>query len=389
MRRNDLHIGHYVSGAGHLTVIGWLLLGNIFTSEPPPFEMTEVSVISSTDFDALVAGQQSPDTATEVAQPAAPEVTPDQPEVPAEPDTQIEQPAPVQADPPADDAPPDVTELALPPQTEVTDTPPVLDEPVGDQAVLVPEIAPQAAPRPVERVAPEPVAQPEPEATPDPVEQEAVTQDETGDTPQETQEATAPEEATTEIVTEATKAPAASPRPPGRRPAAPPVQAAEAPQTAPEPTPQPAAEAPQADPAVNNDDIMAALEAAQDATEGAQADTPAPAAAPSGPPLSAGEKESLRVAVSNCWNVGSLSSEALRTTVVVAVNMAQDGTPIIGSIQMIGSEGGSSAAAKQAFEAARRAIILCGSKGYQLPAEKYSQWQEIEMTFNPEKMRVK
>lgn len=87
--------------------------------------------------------------------------------------------------------------------------------------------------------------------------------------------------------------------------------------------------------------------------------------------------------------MGSLSSEALRTTVVVTVNMAQDATPIISSIQMAGSEGGSPAAAKQAFEAARRAIILCGSKGYQLPAEKYSQWQEIEMTFNPERMRVK
>ncbi len=384
MHRNDLHIGHYISGAGHLTVIGWLLLGNVFTSEPPPFEMTEVSVISSTDFDALVAGQQAPDTATEVAQPAAPEVTPDQPEVAAEPDTQVEQPAPAQADPPADDTPPDVVELALPPQTDVADTPPVLDEPVGDQAVLVPEVAPEAAPRPVERVAPEPVAQPEPEATPDPVEQESVAPDETGDAPQETQEATAPEEATTEIVTEATKAPAASPRPPGRRPAAPVV--AETPVETPTETPRVAetpapTRTPDAD--VDADAIAAAVAAAQAATE-----TPAKPA-PSGPPLTSGEKENLRVAVSNCWNVGSLSSEALRTTVVVAVNMAQDGTPIIGSIQMIGSEGGSSAAAKQAFEAARRAIILCGSKGYQLPAEKYSQWQEIEMTFNPERMRVK
>ncbi|WP_152465587.1 energy transducer TonB [Sulfitobacter sp. THAF37] len=384
MRRSDLHIGHYVSGAGHLTVIGWLLLGNFFTSEPPPFEMTEVSVISGSDFDALIAAQQPPDTATEVAQPDAPEVTPDAPEVVAEPDAEVEQPAPEQAEPPADDTPPEVAEQSLPPQADVTDTPPTLDEPVGDQAVLVPEVAPEAAPRPVERVAPEPVAQPEPEATPDPVEQEAVAPDETGDAPQETQEATAPEEATTEIVTEATKAPAASPRPPGRRPSAP--QVAQTPVETPTETPRVAetpapTETPDTD--VDADAIAAAVAAAQEATE-----APAPPA-PSGPPLTAGEKENLRVAVSNCWNVGSLSSEALRTTVVVTVNMAQDATPIISSIQMAGSEGGSPAAAKQAFEAARRAIILCGSKGYQLPAEKYSQWQEIEMTFNPERMRVK
>lgn len=358
-------------------MVGWLLLGNIFTSEPPPFEMTEVSVISGSEFDALIAAQQSPDTATDVAQPAAPDVTPDAPQVVAEPDAQIEQPAPIQADPPAEDTPPEVTEQSLPPQAEVSDTPPEMEEPIGDQAVLVPEVAPEAAPRPVERVAPEPVAQPEPEATPDPVEQEAVTPDETGDAPQETQEATAPEEATSEIVTEATKAPAASRRPPGRRPSAP------APRVTEVPAETPAETGSQPEDDVDAAAIAAAVAAAQEAAE-----EPA-AAAPSGPPLSAGEKENLRVAVSNCWNVGSLSSEALSTTVVVAVNMAQDGTPIIASIQMIGSEGGSSAAAKQAFEAARRAIILCGSEGYQLPAEKYSQWQEIEMTFNPEKMRVK
>ena len=128
------------------------------------------------------------------------------------------------------------------------------------------------------------------------------------------------------------------------------------------------------------------MAAAQSAVE----DAPAPAAAePSGPPLSAGEKESLRVAVSSCWNVGSLSTEALRTTVVVSVAMNQDGTPITGSITLESSSGGSDGAARQAFEAARRAIIRCGASGYALPAEKYGQWRDIEMTFNPERMRIK
>jgi hypothetical protein len=110
---------------------------------------------------------------------------------------------------------------------------------------------------------------------------------------------------------------------------------------------------------------------------------------PSGPPLTAGEKESLRVAVSNCWNVGALSTDALRTTVVVGVNMTQDGKPVMASIRMLSASGGSDAAARQAFEAARRAIIRCGADGYDLPQDKFSQWQEIEMTFNPERMRVK
>ncbi len=128
--------------------------------------------------------------------------------------------------------------------------------------------------------------------------------------------------------------------------------------------------------AVKNDDVLAALTAAQETV-----------AAPSGPPLSSGEKEALRVAVSQCWNIGSLSSEALETTVVMAVRMNKNGTPMNDSIRMISSSGGSDAAARRVFDSARRAIILCGSRGFNLPQEKFSQWQNIEMTFDPRKMR--
>ena len=100
-----------------------------------------------------------------------------------------------------------------------------------------------------------------------------------------------------------------------------------------------------------------------------------------------GEKDALRVAVQQCWNVGSLSTDALQTTVIVQVSMSQDGRPDTGSIRMVGFEGGSEAAAQQAYEAARRAIIRCGANGFALPVEKYDQWRDIEMVFNPERMR--
>jgi len=90
-----------------------------------------------------------------------------------------------------------------------------------------------------------------------------------------------------------------------------------------------------------------------------------------------------------CWNVGSLSSEALGTTVVVTVSMSEDGRPDVASIRMTGYSGGSADAADRAFSAARRAIIRCGANGYDLPFEKYEQWRNIEMTFNPERMRIK
>ena len=365
--------GYYISGAGHLGLIGWLLFGGVFRPDPPPFETQEVSIISGAEFDAILAAQRAPDQATDVAQPTAPEITPDAPEVAAAPDEMIEQPQPVQTEtPPPDPAPEEVQETP-PAEAEVTDAAPITPEPPSEVAVLAPEVAPTPVPREAPRVAPEPVAQPDPEATPDPVEQEAVTPDAEGETStQEPQEATAPGEATTEIVTEATEAPRAapnqSPRPPSRRPEAPVPQVAET-------------------PSENANDTDAAAIAA--AVAAAQSSAPDAPSAPSGPPLSAGEKESLRVAVSSCWNVGSLSSDALQTTVIVTVSMNQDGTPIVGTIQLASSSGGSDAAARQAFEAARRAIIRCGAKGYQLPADKFGQWQNIEMTFNPERMRVK
>jgi len=90
-----------------------------------------------------------------------------------------------------------------------------------------------------------------------------------------------------------------------------------------------------------------------------------------------------------CWNVGALSSDALQVTVTVAVTVAQSGVPDAGSVRMIGFQGGTEAGALQAYEAARRAILRCGAKGFQLPQEKYDQWREIEMEFNPSKMRIK
>tara|TARA_R110002126_G_scaffold95980_1_gene224972 strand:- start:124 stop:387 length:264 start_codon:yes stop_codon:yes gene_type:complete len=87
--------------------------------------------------------------------------------------------------------------------------------------------------------------------------------------------------------------------------------------------------------------------------------------------------------------VGSLSTDALRVTVMVGVTMKQDATPDAGTIRLLEASGGNDAATQQAFEAARRALIRCGADGFALPAEKYAQWRDIEIVFNPEKMRIK
>ncbi|MEO0633628.1 MAG: energy transducer TonB [Pseudomonadota bacterium] len=362
-----MNTGQIISGAAHAGLIGWLIVGGAFRSEPLPFEVTEVSVISSDAFEALLNSGAQPVAPTEVALPDEPEVQPDPVEPPVpEPEVDLSQPEPV--------TPPDPDPVPEPPtpqpEPEVAEEVPALVTP-PTPPVTAPDVAPTPVPRPSDRIAPEVVEAPDPEATPDVVEREAVEADEgaVADTPVEEQEATAPEEAADQIVTEAEEpagAPIASMRPPARRPTPPAPQETAQPATQPEDT----------------------TDAVEDALRSALAGDDQPAV-PQGPPLSAGEKDALRVAVSACWNVGSLSSEALRTTVTVAVDMEQSGKPIVASIRLIGSEGGSDSAARQAYEAARRAIIRCARDGYRLPTDKYGQWQEIEMTFNPERMRIK
>ena len=355
-----------------MLALGYLFVGNIFQSEPLPMTVQEVSVISSAQFAAMQAAQVAPSVETEVALPqveAPDEValeTPEQVDTPeVEPTPELQQPEP------EPEAEPEVIDRS--PLPDAAPEPEVPQPPAEDVAVLAP---PDETPVPqqADRIAPDPVEQPDPEAAPDDVPQEEVVEDSSGQVEQETQEATAPEETTTEIVTEADEpassatAPTRSIRPPSNRPSRPvrTAQPAAEPEANPEPAPSEDATA---------DAIAQAVAQAQE--------TPS-AAAPSGPPLTGSELEGLRVSVGRCWNVGTLSTEATETVVTAFVRMNRDGTPDNGSIRMLSYDGGSEAAAKRVFDTARRAIIRCGARGFPLPVEKYGQWREIEMTFNPE-----
>jgi len=359
-------IGFYVSGAGHVGLIGWALFGGLFTSTPIAFEVTEVTTISDAEYQALFAPQDSPDVASDIVTPDAPEVPDALPDVAATPDTPPDVTQPEVADAAEPDSTPNIPEPL--PEAEVSDAPPVLEPPSEDVAVLLPEPDVRPQPRPAPRVAPEPVAPPEPDVRIDDVQQDEVSSQDNADVQQEEQEATSPEETTTEIVTEAEEAAQAAPSRSVR------------PQTRPQRT---AASEPEADSTPSDDAVNAAL--AEALGSGGTDTTPEP----TGPPLTGGEKDALRIAVQRCWNVGSLSSDALQTTVVLAVDMNENGTPVTGSIRMIESSGGSGAGVQQAFEAGRRAIIRCGAGGFDLPVEKYDRWRTIEMVFDPEKMRIK
>ena len=70
-----MNTGTITSGAGHAGVMLWLLIAGFFGSPPdaPEAAVTEVSLVSSSQFDAMVAAAPSPPQ-TEAAQPEAPAV---------------------------------------------------------------------------------------------------------------------------------------------------------------------------------------------------------------------------------------------------------------------------------------------------------------------------
>lgn len=363
-----MHVGHYISGAGHVGLVVWAMVGGMFTSEPYPFEVTEVSVISAAEFEALTAAQRPPVADAALPRLESPDPESAAPDIASTPDTAASQPTP----PVAEAVEPDpVPEAPAPPvEAEVEDAPPQLQPPAEDVAILLRE--PVETPRPAPRVAPEPVAQPEPDVEIDEQRQDETSPDPSAETRDETREETAPEAATTEIVTEAEDRPAAPVR--SLRPRARPERVAAA-----APAPQPEADSNDTAPDPSGG-VNAALAAALAGSE-----TPAQ---PSGPPLSRAEKDGLRVAVQRCWVV-DVGSQSANVTVTVALSMDRSGKVVSGSLRMLGASGGDERAINVAFQAARRALLRCQKGGYELPPDKYEQWRDIEMTFNPERMRIK
>ena len=108
-----------------------------------------------------------------------------------------------------------------------------------------------------------------------------------------------------------------------------------------------------------------------------------------GPPMTELEIEGLSSAINKCLNTATLSTDALNTTVEVQFEMSEDAKPDYKSIKMTGFSGGSEAAAQIAFQVARKAIVLCGQKGYGLDPAKYGQWAVLNVAFDQNGMRLR
>ena len=372
--------GTYISGVGHVGLVVWLIAGWGFQSDPLPFEVTEVSVVSGDEYAALVAASapdQDEDAPDAPEAPVAP-IAEDVPEpLTAEEDVaEVEPPAPVE--PPAAETPPPEAPEPPAPVADVTDTapaeplPPV--EPTPEILAPITEEPPQQEEAP--RIAPEPVEAPAPETQIADVVQEATEPDVPAEdiVPDEPVEEAAPEEAATEIVTEAETPSGAvevSMRPQVRPNRPTPVE---------EPADEPAEPTTAEALAESDADVEAAVAAAL-AAVGPISDVL------EGPPLTGSESEGFRVAVNDCWNVDP-GSVASRVIVEVGFSLDQSGR-VTGEVRLVGSDGDGSAT-QTAYQAARRAILRCqGQNGYDLPIEKYSHWKDVIITFDPSGMRLR
>ena len=371
--------GSYISLTLHTGLVGWLLFGGDFDPKPLEVPVTEVSVVSAEMFDILVNNTPpSIDTSLEKAT--------------TQPDIEQSEPP---IDPVMDIAPekttqglsPNVQNDILPESVpdkpvrmeEVVIIPPVdLAEPdVEHPKLLETSLAPK--PRPALRVAPVAVAPPAPDIdigviTIDAAAPQAVL----AEVAQE-QTAKAPEATSPEIVTEAENpseaikisklAPPRSVRPQKR------------------PLPRPLVETPEEQTTSVAAPIDPLAVALAEALSGA--DVVPEAEGNVTEALAPQVIRGMQLAISPCWNLGASSSAALFTTVVVGMELSIEGKPLANSIYLVGYEGGDSESAQRAFESAQRAIKECGAQGFELPADQYSAWQNVEITFNPEKMRVR
>ncbi len=362
-----MNAGTYISGLGHGAVILWALLGGIFlrADDPLPVQATAVSLISSAEFAALILPDQAPDVAVEAPSIFDPATEDDAPEVTASSELAPDVPQPADVQRPVPVTVPPEPQLDPASVAEVVDDTPELLTPAIDGASAPVAAEPDEIPKPAPAPRVAPVSAPEPAPDSEIAEQVTpeVAPDQTADTLTEIKPPGAPEEAASEIVTEAETPAGAAPTASLRPRARPPRPAA----TEAKPQSDPTAEA-----------VAAAV---------ANPSRPA-SAVPTGPPLSSAEKDSLRIAVRQCWVV-DVGSMAANITVTVGFSLDKSGKVVPGSLDMLGFEGGEGRPVETAFEAARRAILRCQRGGYNLPSEKYSHWQDIEITFNPENMRIK
>lgn len=395
-----MRTGTIISAAGHGLVIAVAVWGLPWLKprDRDPIPVAEVSFVTEAEFEAAMAAASSdadrPDRAPQVVLPAETAEAPEPPEI-AEAATPELEPDVAPEDPAQDVATlvPEFnpeTPLATP-APDLSSVPAETATPSRPAAVVAPRS------RPAVRIEPSPTpTPPEPSAPAETFRQAAAP----------TPEAAEPvPEALSEAPPEAAPEPVAQPTAPeplavSRRPMPRQLNVAAPASTA----VSTAADAPADSEAAR---VMAALRAevareterrreeertraagATPATEPARSTPPTPAGgetASPGPPITSAERDGLKFAIQRCWNVPAGLREAEELKIVIAAELTAEGDLVGSSVRMIEPANAPDSRYQVAYDAARRALIRC-SPYTDLPREKFEQWRNIEVVFNPEGM---
>lgn len=324
-----MRVGLAVSVVSHLLLLVWGLV-TLRSADPLeagiealPIELVEIAEVSDINKgrkDAEAKPEPSPNDPTETA-------------------LDVPEPAPKPAPKPKPEPPPPTPPPPPPPAAE---TPPV--DPTETAATPPPPAAAEPAPAPepdplkeLASVEPQPAPAEEPKPTP------------------------AAEEPKT------TSTPPPLPRPRPDRPA---------------PKPTVPATTPETKENFDADRIAALLDKSKPEAAAAPSDAPASLGVASGgdaPALTLNELDALRAQIQQCWVIPIGWTDPRQVSVVIRFALNQDGT-VNGSPSVI--EFPASQYGQVAADNAIRAILRCGP--YQLPPEKYDQWSEVQIRFEPQ-----
>ena len=374
-----MHVGHYISGAAHLSFLLWLVLGDVFTSKPDEISITTISIISTQQFEKEfvtdtipqvsdeieVLNQLEPDlaasnpTVSEIDE-QVPAISPKIPDIPKLQQDNIELPEQIQSV---------IPELSNEPDQ------PGLNQDDPSPAPL-PETTETQSPVIADRVASVPVIPQNEEAFND----DAIDSLSQVPSDQENSDFKIEEQnqstlgATTEIITEPKKKPSGAPKKSLRPKGRPQIQTGNETKDTP------------------SEDLVDAVSSALSNIENEQENSESLDTIFNTSLNSAATIESIGNAllkqIEPCWNV-DVGNQNAYVKVTVAFSLDKNGKIERNEITLVASEGGEGSAARSAFTNAKKTIFKCQKKwdGFNLQDFDYEQWQQIVLTFNPDQMR--
>jgi hypothetical protein len=99
--------------------------------------------------------------------------------------------------------------------------------------------------------------------------------------------------------------------------------------------------------------------------------------------MTANEIDALKSQLRKCWNVPVGAPDPAALVFRLRIFLNQDGS-VAAAPELVDQGGLADPYFRAAVDSAKRAVHMCSP--FQLPAEKYAEWNDITVTFDPTKM---